>query len=264
MIAHLAPLLLALLPLDLQPPPPAPAASHDLEVRLELAPGEGGWVRYRIVHTFHGAKPMRFVTGASDRNCEDPIDVLVGPGGATVKLYSNLPCGGFAFESSRRVQPGESWTIAGQVQSGPVIARYCPRAEDLKRVDPAMRAVADPPWWLGCVDSPKAAAAAPFNASTPERAWELLLEAMRAGDLPGVTRLTTAGGFLSLRGAASGEDERALLARLGRAWASWELRMGKVAGDRVEARLGPRVKEHSLAFVRLTGGWRLDRWTPGE
>jgi hypothetical protein len=267
MIAAFAPIVLALLPLDLQPPEAAPAAPRDLEVRLEIEPVDGGTARYRIVHTFRGEKPMRFVTGATDRSCEQPVDVLVA-GGSIVPLDAQLPCGGAAFTTVQRIAPGGSWTIAGftSLPKGVdrIAARYCPAKDDLRGIAPEERLLKSSPIWKGCVDSP-AVRPAPILASTPERAWALLLESMRANDERSVRRLTSERGVQSLRaGVSGGETPREAFARLGRAWAGWELRVGKVAGDRAEARLGPRVKEHSLEFVRVGGEWRLDRWTPGE
>ena len=92
---------------DLVAPGAAASGGSGLTVTLELPAGG-----YRIVHTWRGARPMRFVTGASDRNCEDPIDVLLVDD-KPVALYSELPCGGFAFRSVRTIAPGGSWTIEG-------------------------------------------------------------------------------------------------------------------------------------------------------
>jgi hypothetical protein len=147
-MGDMLPLLVALLPLDLVAPAASPGPAG-LTVTLELSPE-----RYRITHTWKGAAPMRFVTGAADRNCEDPVDALVAYG-KVVALHSELPCGGFAWRSTRLIRPGESWTIEGHTPWGVrrAAARYCPSEADLKGIDPAVRKVKEPPFWLGCVDS---------------------------------------------------------------------------------------------------------------
>jgi hypothetical protein len=125
-------------------------ATGELTVTLELPPGG-----YRIVHTWHGAKTMRFVTGASDRNCEDPIDVLLVDD-KPVALYSELPCGGFAFRSVRTIAPGGSWTIEGHTTVGgahEVHAQYAASVADLKSIDPKERDKKEPPFWFGRVVS---------------------------------------------------------------------------------------------------------------
>jgi hypothetical protein len=240
--------------LDLQPPVPA-TAPPGLSVRLEMVDAS----HYSIVHTWRGAGAMRFVTGATDRNCEDPVDVLIADR-RTVQLYSNLPCGGFAFTSARRVAPGESWPIEGLVSlpvgARRVVARYCPR--DLRGVDPAVKAMSEPPWWLGCVDS------APVIASA-RAALDGLLEALANG--APVAPWATPAGLASLRAGVRGEPEASAFLRWGKAWSSWAREMAReLPGkqDRWEIRLGPAVKEHAFAFVRTAAGWQLDRWTPGE
>jgi hypothetical protein len=125
-------------------------ATGELTVSLELPAGG-----YRIVHTWRGAKPMRFVTGASDRNCEDPIDVLLVDD-KPVALYSELPCGGFAFRSVRTIAPGGSWTIEGHTSvngAHEVHAQYAASADDLKSIDPKERDKKQPPFWFGRVVS---------------------------------------------------------------------------------------------------------------
>jgi hypothetical protein len=148
-------LLLALLPLDLKAPGANEGAS--LGVKLELMASDRWGATYRITHTFRGAQPMRFVTGATDKNCDEPVDQMIVDG-KPVALWSNLPCGGFAFRATRKVKPGEAWRIEGTISLAAghhtVAARYCPTSESLRVIDPNERKVTDPPWWLGCVDSP--------------------------------------------------------------------------------------------------------------
>jgi len=149
-------LLVAALPLDLGMTTPATPSGRrpgppGLEVRLSTYKG-----RYEILHTWRGATPMRFVTGATNLHCDEPVDVLVVDGKPT-KLWSELPCGGFAFRAARVVHPGQSWAISGPLDDAamakPLVARYCPSEADLKSVAPEMRARTEPPWWLGCVES---------------------------------------------------------------------------------------------------------------
>jgi hypothetical protein len=161
-------LLAAALPLDLgvasttapstRPGPPG------LEVRVSTRDG-----RYAIEHTWRGAKPMRFVTGATDRNCDQPIDVLVVDG-RPVRLWSELPCGGFAFRAARVVSPGQSWTLSGPLDAAtmkrPFVARYCATTADLETVAPEMRRASDPPWWLGCAESPAPSKGAAMTTET--------------------------------------------------------------------------------------------------
>jgi hypothetical protein len=140
-------LLLTLLDLDapgaLRPGPPG------LTVTLEL-----GAERYKITHTWKGAKPMRFITGATDKNCDQPMDALVS-GDKVVQLYSELPCGGFAFRATKLIKPGESWTIEGHTPMDvrQAKARYCANEASLKVIDPETRKAKEPPFWFGCVDS---------------------------------------------------------------------------------------------------------------
>ena len=97
------------------------------------------------------------MTGATDLNCDEPTDSLVVDG-APVRLWSDLPCGGFAFRRARTLSPGEAWTIEGSLPlyegTHTVSARYCPTRDALKEVDPAVKRDLNPPWWFGCVDSP--------------------------------------------------------------------------------------------------------------
>ena len=110
-----------------------------------------------------------------------------------------------------------------------------------------------------CVAS---ASAKPTDA--PEATWSKLLAAMSAGDDEAIKRHTTADGLKSLEHGAGTEDKHTAFARWGKGWSAWEVRWTKRTPDRVEASLGPEVKEHGLVFVRVDGVWKLDRWTPGE
>jgi hypothetical protein len=233
------------------------AALPQLSVKLELTGS-----RYRITHQWQGNQPMRFITGATDKNCDQPMDVLVVDG-QPMKLWSMLPCGGFAFRATRSIKPGESWIIEGEASLSPgphqVMARYCAGAEDLKSIAPAERDLKTPGWWLSCADS------APVKVEgTPLDAWQALLAAMRAGDLPAITRLTTAAGLASLRRAVHDEPELDRFKGLGKAWSTFEVRWKTRTAERAQAAMGPQVKEHGLQFVRSGGEWRLDRWSPGE
>jgi len=254
------PLLLVLLPLDLHAAGPTPEAAS-LQVRLELV-REGYSTRYRITHQYRGARPMRFVTGSTDRNCDQPIDALVVDG-KVMTLSSMLPCGGFAFRASRLLKPGEQWTLAGVIGLTPgphqVAARYCATAADLGAVAPAERQASEPAWWLHCADS-----ATVRLESSPDDAWLQLLAALRAGDSAAIGRLTTSAGLASLRAGARGEPEATAFARWGKGWAGWEIRWRSRTADRAEAWLGPQSKEHGLVFVRTGADWRLERWSPGE
>jgi hypothetical protein len=154
--------LLLTLPLDLAASITTPA--EGLEVKLETPPG-----RYRITHTWRGKQTMRFVTGSTDRNCDEPVDVLL-TGPLVMKLHSNLPCGGFAYRAARVVKPGESWVIEGNLDdsSEKYRARYCVTQNDLKAVDPKMTQVKEPPWWMGCEESgPKRESVSASRATSP-------------------------------------------------------------------------------------------------
>lgn len=130
----------------------ARAELMELQATLELASG-----RYKITHLYKGGEPRRFVTGSTDKNCDGPVDVLIVDG-KVLALGSELPCGGFAFRASKRIGPGQAWSLEGTSPVPPgkhrVMARYCANAEVLKGVDPKERDVTNPPWWLGCADSP--------------------------------------------------------------------------------------------------------------
>jgi hypothetical protein len=130
---------------------PASAPAPELTVELSLEAG-----RYRITHRYAGRERLRFVTGATDRNCDEPVDELIVDGEAG-RLGSELPCGGQAFRAARVVRPGESWTIEGTFAPADgrhtVIARYCPTADDVKAVSPDLKGTREPRWWLGCVES---------------------------------------------------------------------------------------------------------------
>ncbi len=147
-------ILLLLIALDLGVADPNAAAPRDLSVELTIAGSE-----YTIVHRYTGAAPRRFATGSTDKNCDEPVDVL-RVNGSDVRLFSEKPCGGFAFRAARVVKPGESWTIRGhlpfELHEGDheLVARYCATAETLKMVDPAFKRASGPPWWLGCAESP--------------------------------------------------------------------------------------------------------------
>jgi hypothetical protein len=137
---------------DLVAPGPKPkAGGGELAVTLEIHDG-----RYKIVHTWNGAKAMRFITGAADRNCEDPLDVLLVDD-KPKQLFSELPCGGFAFRSVRTVQPGGSWTIEGYLSlpegTHSVNALYAAGEGDVKSIDPKERGKKEPPFWFGRVVS---------------------------------------------------------------------------------------------------------------
>jgi hypothetical protein len=248
--------------------PAATGSSSDVTMRLELLPSGRPGVRYRITHTFHGRAPARFATGAADRNCESPVDVLVVDG-KVVPLSSNVPCEGLAFTSSKELTPGESWTIEGTTflpnRARTVAARYAPTERDLLRVEPYKRQRPNPKWWTGRSESPRLPAhALNWTAQTPQDAWNAFLTAMMT-DPAAVSRYSTQRGILSIFSPEKGEPPATVaLRRWGNGWADWELRWQPIHGDRVEARLGPVEKEHSLAFVREGGTWRLDEWSPGE
>jgi hypothetical protein len=129
----------------------APASAPELAVELSVAGG-----RCRITHRYSGRERLRFVTGATDRNCDEPVDELIVDG-ETKQLASELPCGGQAFRAARLVRPGESWTIEGTLSLAPgrhtMVARYCPTADDVKAVAPDQQGTLEPRWWLGCVES---------------------------------------------------------------------------------------------------------------
>jgi hypothetical protein len=253
-------LLILLALLDLHAATAAAPPSAALPVKLEIDRDES---RYRITHQYRGDKPMRFVTGATDRNCDDPMDVLVIDD-KVEQLHSMLPCGGFAFRATRLVKPGEEWKIEGQVWLAPgphkVIARYCVREESLKAIAPAERDTREPAWWLHCAESPPLK----LEASALDT-WQRLLAAMRAGDLPAMAQLTTPAGMASLRKGVHDEPETTAFARWGKGWAAWgPPRWRKRSADRAEAALGPEAKAHGLSFIKSGADWRLDRWTPGE
>ena len=109
-----------------------------------------------ILPHYSGNGPRRFVTGATDKNCDQPIDVLVIDGKVT-ELYSMLPCGGLAYRQARVVRPGEEWLLQGEIVLAPgkhsVVARYCATSDSLKHVDPKLKSASQPPWWIGCMDS---------------------------------------------------------------------------------------------------------------
>jgi hypothetical protein len=249
-------------------PPAATAPSADLSIRLELLQ-ENGAHRYRIVHTLHGKERARFVTGSTDRNCEDPVDLLVVDG-RLVPLISQLPCSGRAFWSSTQLAPGESWTLAGNaiIPAGArsVSARYCPTKNDLDLVNPEERRRPGPKWWTGCVESAAVpAGGVTWTATTPAEAWRALLAAMNGSDPKAVERYTTPSGIASLYRSLGDEFGPSLFQSLGKGWMTWEIRFQPATrADRVEARLGPVSKEHTLEFKRDNGTWRLDRWSPGE
>jgi hypothetical protein len=101
------------------------------------------------------------------------------------------------------------------------------------------------------------------DRATPEDAWHALLTALKAADEAATTRLTTKEGLASLRNGL-GADARDVLAKRADGWSRWEVRWKKRTDTRAEAMLGPEAKEHGLVFVRDDGGWRLERWSPGE
>lgn len=101
-------------------------------------------------------------------------------------------------------------------------------------------------------------------ASSAEDAWRDVLAAMTAGDDAALARAATPAGLASLEKGLSGEDKHVAYARWAKAWSAWEVRWKKRDEARAEAALGPDAKEHGLVFVRADGGWKLERWTPGE
>lgn len=124
-----------------------------------------------------------------------------------------------------------------------------------------------------CVSSTSAKPSASAVAvGSVDDAWTSLLAAMRAGDDVAIARWTTPAGLASLRAGVHGEPEHTAFARWGAGWAKWELRWKLKSGDRATAALGPEAKEHGLEFVRTPtgdgatgdGGWKLERWSPGE
>ncbi len=247
--------------------PAATASSSELTIRLELLPREAG-VRYRIIHTFHGRAPARFATGAADRNCESPVDVLVVDG-EVIPLFSNLPCGGFAFTSAKEIAPGESWAIEGTAfpPSGArtIAARYAPTERNLQSVEPHQRERPTPKWWTGVAESPALPAQTiSWTANTPDDAWSALVAAMMGPDLGTMARYTTPRGLAALQRAGGSEPPPIVYRRWGNGWANWEVRYAPARSDRVEARFGPIDKEAALVFVRDHGTWRLDDYSPGE
>jgi len=87
---------------------------------------------------------------------------------------------------------------------------------------------------------------------------------MKTRDEKEVERLTTKAGLASLEAGVHDEKRADVFERWGKGWTEWEIRWKKRTEDRAEAWLGPEVKEHGLVFVRVDGGWKLDRWSPGE
>jgi len=101
-------------------------------------------------------------------------------------------------------------------------------------------------------------------ALTPEEAWSGVLAALQAGDDAALARVATVDGIASLEKRVVGEPKKTAFARWGKGWSAWEVRWTKREPTRVEARLGPEVKEAGLVFVKTDTGWKLDRWTPGD
>ena len=101
-------------------------------------------------------------------------------------------------------------------------------------------------------------------ASSPQSAWELLLEAMRDGDQQNIEKLTTSNGLSSLESAVFADDDRNdVLSRLGHGWTQWEVRWVKQDARTALANLGPEAKEAGLVFKKDKDGWKLEKWTPG-
>ena len=101
-------------------------------------------------------------------------------------------------------------------------------------------------------------------SASPQESFASLLVAMRDGDLAGVEELTTDRGMHSLLAGVGDEDKIAVFKRWGQGWSSWELRWQTPTEERATANLGPEPKEQWLDFIRTEGGWKLDRWVPGE
>lgn len=109
-----------------------------------------------------------------------------------------------------------------------------------------------------------AAPSTPDVAQTPETAWSRLLSAMLSGDLAAVERLTTGKGLASLDAGRGSRPRSEAFPGWAKAWSKWEVRWKSRDDTRATARLGPEVKEHGLEFAKVDGGWKLDRWMPGE
>ena len=103
------------------------------------------------------------------------------------------------------------------------------------------------------------------KAAEATQAWNELVRTMRRRDEKGVRQLTTPSGFASLDKAVDGGHRIEVFERLGMGWQGWETRWRHSdAPDRVECRLGPEEKEHTLVFKKTAEGWKLDQWTPAE
>jgi hypothetical protein len=161
--------------------PEIPKAPPGLTVRYERPTPAS----YRIVHTWNGAKPMRFITGDRTAACRHPFDFFVVPGpfpkpGPELvrPVYADYCATTPPRYSTRLVKPGESWAVEEPVAKllydtveaigkGTAAVRYCALPGAFDSVDDADKSLPKDEFWWGCVD---AQTVAPAEPSAPAKA----------------------------------------------------------------------------------------------
>jgi hypothetical protein len=101
-----------------------------------------------------------------------------------------------------------------------------------------------------------------LDCSTPERAFAVLVEAMRSGEPEALDRIATPSGLRSLvyeRGRKTPDDLR----RMAAAWTQSPVRWSRKA-ETATASVGVPIKAALLVFEQRDGCWRLVGFGPGK
>ncbi len=100
-----------------------------------------------------------------------------------------------------------------------------------------------------------------MDFSTPQAAWQGLLDALEAGDSRRVAEVATPSASQQLS-AATDDWSPARSRQIATEWRRWDQRWTS-GGETASLALGPAEKEHHLTFRQSPTGWRLEDWQPG-
>ena len=105
------------------------------------------------------------------------------------------------------------------------------------------------------------------SAATPKEAFDLLLIAMKKNDSASMKALCSADSFRAFENSVPPDtDKSEWFAGVARTWGqmTWRWVVRESDSKTQHILLGPEIKETSLTFVRVSDGWILEDWKPGD
>ena len=101
-------------------------------------------------------------------------------------------------------------------------------------------------------------------ASSPQKAWQLLLFAMENDDLEQLQNLTTSRGFHDLMTVRNESENTSRWPNIVNRLVESEVRWYTEDESTVIAFIGDPIRESGFVFTRGSNGWKLDRLMRGE